>query len=141
MDSSREQELPVSPDADRLAAEVGLRATERKRLRALVAADMAIADRLHADDFQLINPGGGVLTKTQYLDGIASGYLNYRLWEPDSAIDVRLYGRGAVIRYRSRLHMCLGGAEGELRQYWHTDLYELRDERWQVVWSQATAIA
>jgi len=118
-----------------------VRATERERLRALVAADLDAARRFHADDFQLINPSGGVLTKTQYLDGIASGYLNYRLWEPDSAIDVRLYGRGAVIRYRSRLHMSLGGAEGELRQYWHTDLYELRDERWQVVWSQATAIA
>ena len=46
-----------------------------------------------------------------------------------------------MIRYRSRLHMSLGGAEGELGQYWHTDLYELRDGRWQVVWSQATAIA
>ncbi len=61
-----------------------IRATERERLRALVAADLSIADRLHADDFQLINPGGGVLTKAQYLGGIASGYLNYRLWEPDS---------------------------------------------------------
>jgi hypothetical protein len=118
-----------------------VRATERERLRALVAADLDTARRLHADDFQLINPGGGVLTKTQYLEGIASGYLNYRLWEPDSAIDVRHYGGGAVIRYRSRLHMSLGGAEGELRQYWHTDLYELHDGSWQVVWSQATAIA
>ena len=118
-----------------------IRATERERLRALVAADLSIADRLHADDFQLINPGGGVLTKAQYLGGIASGYLNYRLWEPDSAIDVRLYGRGAVIRYRSCLHMSLDGAVGELRQYWHTDVYELRDGRWQAVWSQATAIA
>ena len=118
-----------------------IRATERERLRALVAADLSIADRLHADDFQLINPGGGVLTKARYLGGIASGYLNYRLWEPDSAIDVRPYGRGAVIRYRSRLHMSLDGAVGELRQYWHTDVYELRDGRWQAVWSQATAIA
>lgn len=123
-----------APEADHL------RATERERLRALVAADLAVADRLHADDFQLINPGGGVLSKEQYLGGIASGYLNYRVWEPDSDIDVRLYDGVALIRYRSRLHMSLDGAEGALRHYWHTDAYEQRDGRWQVVWSQATAI-
>ena len=117
-----------------------IRAIERERLRSLVQADLAVADRLHADDFQLVNPGGGVLTKGQYLGGIASGYLNYRAWEPDSAIAVRLYGDAAVIRYRSRLHMALDGAEGELRQYWHTDSYEKRDGRWQVVWSQATLV-
>ena len=26
------------------------------------------------------------------------------------------------------------------RRFWHTDIYELRDGRWQVVWSQATRI-
>jgi len=119
-----------------------IRATERERLRALVAADLAVANQLHADDFQLINPGGGVLSKEQYLGGIASGYLNYRVWEPDSAIEVRLYGdNGAVIRYRSRLHMSLGGADGSLLHYWHTDSHELRDGQWQVLWSQATQIA
>ena len=140
MDTIREREPLASREADLLAAEAGLRATERERLRALVAADLEVANRLHADDFQLVNPRGGVLSKEQYLGGIASGYLNYRLWEPDCEIDVRLYGQGAVIRYRSRLHMSVDGAEGMIGQYWHTDAYERRDGRWQVVWSQATAI-
>jgi hypothetical protein len=117
-----------------------LRATERERLRALVEGDLPVADRLHADDFQLINPGGGVFTKAQYLGGIASGSLNYRVWEPDFEIEVRSYGEAAVIRYRSRLHMSRDGAAGELRNYWHTDSYEWRDGRWQGVWSQATLI-
>jgi len=82
-----------------------------------------------------------VLSKQQYLGGIAAGALNYRVFEPDSEIAVRLYGEAALIRYRSRLHMSRDGAEGALRQYWHTDAYERRDGRWQVVWSQATAIA
>src|SRR5687767_10591357 len=112
-----------------LAAEELIRATERERLRALVAADLTVADQLHAADFQLVNPSGGVLTKEQYLGGIASGYLNYRVWEPDSEIAVRLHGQCAVIRYRSRLHMSLGGAEGSLENYWHIDTYELRDGR------------
>ena len=142
MATDEERERPVGQEVSRLAAEAELlRATERERLRALVAADLATADRLHADDFQLINPGGGVLSKQQYLGGIASGALNYRVFEPDSEIAVRLYGEAALIRYRSRLHMSRDGAEGALRQYWHTDAYERRDGRWQVVWSQATAIA
>jgi hypothetical protein len=117
-----------------------IRDTERERLRALVAADLAVAGPLHAEDFQLITPGGTVLSKEQYLGGIASGHLNYRVWEPDGEIVVRLYGEVALIRYRSRLHMSLAGAAGELHQFWHTDSYERRDGRWQVVWSQATAM-
>jgi hypothetical protein len=122
------------------AVEELIRSTEQERLRALVAADLKVADQLHADNFQLVNPGGGILSKAQYLGGVASGYLNYRVWEPDSEIAVCLYGQGAVIRYRSRLHMSLDGAEGSLENYWHTDSYELRDGRWQVVWSQATLV-
>jgi hypothetical protein len=117
-----------------------IRATEHERLHALVTADLKVADQLHADNSQLVNPGGGILSKEQYLGGIASGYLNYLLWVPDSPIAVCLYGQGAVIRYRSRLHMSLNGAEGSLENYWHTDSYELRDGRWQVVWSQATLV-
>ena len=77
----------AGPGAERAPAASDIadlvRATERERLRALVAADLTIADRLHADDFQLVNPGGRRPAKAQYLGGIASGYLNYRLWEPD----------------------------------------------------------
>lgn len=54
-----------------------LRAAERERLRALVAADVEAAGRLHADDFQLINPLGGSLSKAEYLGAIASGEINY----------------------------------------------------------------
>lgn len=118
-----------------------VRATERERLRALVAADLTIAEPLHADEFQLINPVGETLTKAQYLGDIASGEIDYRVWEPDSVIAVRVSSEAAVIRYRARLEIVSGGHHVPLSHYWHTDLYELRDGRWQVVWSQATAIA
>lgn len=57
---------------------------ERRRLRALVDADRVAADELHSDDFQLITPGGIPLTKDEYLGAIASGSVNYLLWEPDA---------------------------------------------------------
>lgn len=117
-----------------------LRATEVSRLRALVDADMETADKLHAEDFQLITPGGSALSKAEYLSGVASGELDYRLWEVDSPIDARLFDGVAIIRYRSILHMVYHGSDLGSDKYWHTDSYEWRDGRWQVVWSQATRI-
>lgn len=121
------------------AAADTLRATERERLRALVAAHVARARQLHADDFQLINPLGGALSKDQYLGGIGSGQVDYLFWEPDS-IAVRLYGDAAVIRYSSQLEIVVQGRHIPRQRYWHTDLYERREGGWQVVWSHATGI-
>ena len=116
-----------------------LRAIERQRLRALVDADVAMARRLHADDFELINPRGGTLTKEQYLRDVASGDLNYLEWEPGE-IRVRLYGKSAVIRYQARLRVSVKGSPGRPVRFWHTDLYEKRNGQWQVVWAHATQI-
>jgi hypothetical protein len=115
------------------------RSTERERLRALVAADIEVARKLHADDFQLINTFGGSLSKEQYLGGVASGEIDYLVWEPE-LIQVRPYGRAALIRYQSRLEIVVRGQKISLRRYGHTDSYEKRGGRWQVVWSQATEV-
>jgi hypothetical protein len=117
-----------------------VRATERERLRALVNKDMDLADRLHADDFELINPGAHVSSKQEYFDAVASGELTYRVWEPDTEIRVRVYGRSAIIRYRSRAEVIIQGQRVPFRGAWHTDAYEKREGQWQVVWSQATGI-
>jgi hypothetical protein len=116
-----------------------LRAIERQRLRALVDADMTTASCLHADDFQLINPRGGTLSKEQYLRDVASGDLNYLEWEPGE-IRVRLYGKSAVIRYQARLRVSVKGSPGRPVTFWHTDLYEKRNGQWQIVWAHATQI-
>ena len=86
-----------------------LRSTERERLRALVAGDVERAAQLHADDFQLINPLGGALSKDQYLGGISSGQIHYLYWEPE-AIVVRVYGDAAVMRYQSELEIVVQGS-------------------------------
>lgn len=116
-----------------------LRAIERARLRSLVDADVATASRLHADDFELINPRGGTLSKEQYLRDIASGDLDYLEWEPEE-IRVRLYGKSAVIRYKAHLRVSVKGSAGSPVTFWHTDLYEKRNGQWQIIWSHATQI-
>jgi hypothetical protein len=118
-----------------------LRATELERLRALVPADLDRARELHAEDFQLVTPSGRELSRDEYLGRIASGEMNYLAWDA-GPIDVRIYAESgaAVIRYRSELEMTDTGNHVPRRPYWHTDLYEQRDGRWQVVWSHATRI-
>jgi ketosteroid isomerase-like protein len=117
-----------------------LRAIERERLRSLVDADIATARRLHADDFQLINPNGGSMSKEQYLGNIASGDLNYLEWNPEE-MQVRHYGDSAAIRYRANLRVSVKGSPGRQVTFWHTDLYEKRKGRWQIVWSHATLVS
>ncbi len=128
-----EHELPP------LAVDNTIRATERDRLRSLVASDIDRAALLHADDFQLVTPTGATLSKAEYLASVASGEIDYRAWEIVSAIEVRLYGEAAVIRYRSRIDMAIDGDVATF-QCWHIDTYEWREGGWQVVWSQATTI-
>jgi hypothetical protein len=114
-----------------------VRSTERERLRALVTGDVQRAAQLHTDDFQLINPLGGALSKEQYLGGIRAGQIRYLYWEPED-IAVRLYGEVAAIRYRSQLEIVVQGHHIPRQRYWHTDVYERHGEQWQVAWSHAT---
>ena len=114
-----------------------IRTIEHKRLRAMVEANMEVARQLHANDFQLITPTGDPLSREQYLGAVASGEIDYLVWKPD-AIEVRLSGEMAVIRYSSQIEIVVGGQRIPLGQYWHTDYYERRNGQWQAVWSQAT---
>jgi hypothetical protein len=150
--SGSREERPVTADPNETAAEDGqgdrfaaekeaLRATERERLRALREADMAVAERLHADDYQLIPPTGETWSKRKYLDAIASNELHYLVFEPISPVDVRVADQMAAVRYRAKFEV-RGGTSGaaDSGTFWHTDIYEKRDGHWQAVWSQATRI-
>ena len=126
-----------TPTPDEVAAEI--RSLERQRLQALVAGDTTVAGPLHAGDFQLINPFGQALSRKEYLGGVASGALDYQVWEPDQ-MAIHLDDITAVIRYQARLSIVVQGDTVPEARYWHTDMYQKNGKRWQVVWSQATAI-
>ena len=114
-----------------------IRETEGERLKALIEGNAEAASKFHADDFQLITPGGQSLSKEEYMHAISAGGLDYAEWKPVSPIKVRVYGDGAVIRYRSTIRISTGFG-GSAMPFWHTDVYEKRNGTWQVVWSQAT---
>ena len=117
-----------------------LAALERRRLRALVDVDLDVANELHADDFQLITPAGTVYSKDEYLHGVASGDIDYLVWDPEE-IQSLVRGDAGCLRYRSTIHMRFRGHEAPPAHYWHTDYYEKRAGVWQVVWSHATEVA
>jgi hypothetical protein len=112
---------------------------ERRRLRVLVAGDVEAAAAMHADDYQLINAGGGVVTKQAYLDWIASGEVHYRVFEAASEVEVKSFDDVAMVRYRARIESDFFGGQ-DSGTFWHTDIYERRDGQWLAVWSQATRI-
>lgn len=113
---------------------------ERQRLAALVAADTAILDDLHADDFILVNPGGGEWDKAFYLGGIGDGSIHYRRFEAVTPISVLADEKLAVVRYRSVIEIAVDGGAYVSLNAWHPDCYRRDDQsgRWRCVWSQAT---
>ena len=126
--------MPSHDDAAELAA------VERLRLKALVDADISTAAAVHADDFQLVTPSGDTYTKMEYLALIETGEVSYIVWDPLD-IDGRVTGDAGCLRYHSLLNLAVGGTEVGLGRFWHTDYYERRNGRWQVVFSQATAMS
>lgn len=117
-----------------------LREVERRRLRSLVDRDMAVAASLHADDYQLVTPGGAALSKQDYLMGVESGELDYQVFEAASDVAVRVFREGGIVRYQASIEMTFSG-QADKGLFWHTDFYEWRDGHWQAVWSQATRIS
>lgn len=128
------EDLPSSPD------ESAFRAIEEERLRGLVDAEMASFDKFHAHDYQLISPSGLPFTYRSYRDAISSGQLDYSIWEIGGTFQARIHPNVAILRYQAKLQFAWEGKKRDPIYLWHTDVYEKRDGRWLVVWSQATQI-
>jgi hypothetical protein len=112
---------------------------ERRRLQALVQADVDTMEALHAEDYELINPGGKLLDRSTYLGGVASGELDYHVFEAASIMRVKLSPEMGLVRYQARIEIeRAGGRDSGL--FWHTDAYQRRGRYWQAVWSHATRI-
>ena len=132
-------DLLRSTDPDDVEAEM-IRTIERQRLRVWVDKNMEVARRLHAEDFELVNPGGMTLSKDRYLDAVATGELGYLVCEVDSPMRVRVHTDAAVIRYCSKIQVTFRNQQFPLHGFCHTDFYVKNANQRQAVWSHATAI-
>jgi hypothetical protein len=113
---------------------------ERKRLQALVDADVAVAGQLIASDFELINPLGEVLTRDALLGGVGSGAVDFLSDDVTSQIRLRPHGNTAVLRYRHTIDIQVAGIGHLTHPAWTTAVYERRKGNWQIVWEQTGAI-
>jgi hypothetical protein len=112
---------------------------ERQRLRAIVDADPAMLEKLHALGFLLCTPSGTVWDRADYVGGLIDGTIRYLRFEPQGEIEcVEADGIGAV-RYRSVIDISIKGRQPGHLECWHLDVYQRDDDgTWQCRWSQAT---
>lgn len=115
-----------------------VRTAERTLLRAAVDGDTHTAGTLLAPDLQLIDVTGTAETRADYLAAIGGG-VDFVTLQPIEPISVRVHGDSAVARVKLKFKVVAGGQTVQ-HEGWTTDQFELRDGRWQVVWSQSTAV-
>ena len=115
-----------------------VRTAERTLLRAAVDGDTHTAGALLAPDLQLIDVTGTAETRADDLANIGGGVELVTL-KPIKPINVRVYGDNAVARVKLKFKVVAHGQTVQ-HQGWTTDLFERRDGRWKVVWSQSTAV-
>jgi len=126
----------VARTASSPAAQV--RTAERTLLRATVDGDTQTAGTLLAPDLQLINVTGAAGTRADDLATIG-GQVDFVKLDPISPITVDVHGSIAVARVKLHFKVAAGDLTLD-HKGWITDVFEQRQGRWQVVWSQSTAI-
>ncbi len=106
---------------------------------AQVRRDIAILDRLLADDFTLVNPAGKVLNKPQFLADMSSGDLGYEFLNYDDT-GSKVYGDVVLITGRVVRKGQYKGQDnsGQLR---FIHVFVRHQGRWQIVVAQATRIS
>jgi Domain of unknown function (DUF4440) len=114
-------------------------ALERREQRAAVNGDSRDLAEVLAPEVQMVTPDGDELTKEEYLDAVGFGDLDYTVFKPVTPMEVRIDGGQAVVTFTSQLEVSADGLHVE-HHAWHTVVYKEREGRWQMVWSQTTAI-
>ncbi|MBE7700011.1 nuclear transport factor 2 family protein [Oerskovia sp. Sa1BUA8] len=131
-----------SPVVTESAEVTALRQIERARLEDLVGADedaTGFAGRL-AEDFVLVDVSGTDMSKSQLVEAVAAGELDFRSYDPAEGVDVRLHGPTAVVQHRSDVEIALEGVGTFRHPIVTTVFYEQQDGRWLVVRESSTSV-
>jgi ketosteroid isomerase-like protein len=120
------------------AAEEAVRAAELARFKAQTTGDLTALDALLGDDLVYTHSNALVDSKASYVESMRSGALKYQTIEPRE-MKVRVYGTTAVITAAARITAISRGqpVDNQLR---YTDVWVLRDGRWQMVGWQSTRL-
>ena len=109
---------------------------EREWREAWVRGDPVALDRIHADDYLVINYLGQVNTKAQVMSDVRAGAFKYESMEHKDVV-MRVYGDVVIVNARTvnKGHRRERDVSGDFS---YTRVYVKRDGRWQAVLSQYT---
>ena len=113
---------------------------ENEGREATLKNDIAVNDRLLADNWVNINPDGSITTKARLLELLKQGNFRINAIENDEVM-VRIFGDAAVVTGRSTTKRVNEQDEVVSRQVRFTRVYARDKGRWQVVSAHNTLIA
>lgn len=116
-----------------------LREIETRLAAAWVAGDRSFIEETLAEDWSVTDLTGQVLTKAEVLKEVFGSGIRQVVSMHIDDINVRPFGDWAVVTGRTK---AAGEYQGEVAEVTlrFTDVFAFRDERWQVVASQATLL-
>ena len=109
---------------------------EKEFSQAIVKNDAEAVGRFLADDWIIIDPDGGIIDKTRFLDVIKSGALTHEMMTSDDT-RVRIYGNTAIV---TALTTTKGKFSGQVFTTLEraSDVFVKQNGRWQCVLSHLT---
>ena len=111
---------------------------ERKFGEAMIQNDAEAIGRILSDDWIIIDPDGGVIDKSRFLDVIRSGALKHEAMDSED-IRVRTYSNTATVTAVTHTRTKYLGKEFTTHER-ATDVFVKKDERWQCVLTHLTTL-
>src|SRR5438445_13612266 len=111
---------------------------ESKFGEAMIQNDVEAIGRILSDDWIIIDPEGGVVDKSRFLDVIRSGALKHEAMDSED-IRVRTYPNTATVTAVTHTRTKYLGKEFTTHER-ATDVFVKKDERWQCVLTHLTIL-
>src|SRR6266705_3630877 len=127
----------MSSERDR-DAEKEILEVESKFGEAMIQNDAEAIGRILSDDWIIIDPDGGVVDKSRFLDVIKSGALKHEAMDSED-IRVRTYPNTAPVTAVPHTRTKYLGKEFTTHER-STDVFVKKDERWQCVLTHLTTL-
>ena len=112
---------------------------ESKFGEAMIQNDAEAIGRILSDDWIIIDPDGGVIDKSRFLDVIKSGALKHEAMDSED-IRVRTYPNTTTVTAVTHTRTKYLGKEFTTHER-ATDVFVKKDERWQCVLTHLTTLA
>lgn len=127
--------------AQKASPEEEIEQMESRRVRAMIAADVASLETILASDVTYVHSNAQADDKDKYIADLKSGLVRYTSIERED-VKVRAYGGTAVVTGRSRQKSVVKGRPPNLNGIvtLFTGVYVKTDGRWQLVALQSTRL-